>query len=80
MKTVTAADANRKFSSVLRDVSQGEIFTVVSRGRPVATISPAKSADAQRGASKAALIARLRKQEACGERNWTRDELYDRGL
>lgn len=80
MKTVTAADANRQFSSVLRDVSQGEIFTVVSRGRPVATISPAKSADAQRGASKAALIARLRKQEACGERNWTRDELYDRGL
>lgn len=77
MKTVTAADANRQFSSVLRDVSQGEIFTVVSRGRPVATIAPVKSADdAQRRASKTALIMRLRKQKACGERNWTRDELY----
>jgi prevent-host-death family protein len=80
MKTVTAADANRQFSSVLRDVSKGEIFAVVSRGKPVATISPAKSADALRRTSNAALIARLRKQEACGERNWTRDELYNRGL
>ena len=33
MRTVTAADANRQFSSVLREVSQGETFTVVSRGR-----------------------------------------------
>ena len=78
MRTVTAADANRQFSRVLRDVSQGEIFTVVSRGKPVATIAPAKPANAQRSAAKAALIARLRKQEASGERNWTRDELYDR--
>jgi prevent-host-death family protein len=66
MRTVTAADANRQFSSLLREVSQGEKFTVVSRGRPVATITPAKSADAQRCASKSALIARLRKQEASG--------------
>jgi prevent-host-death family protein len=90
MRTVTAADANRQFSSLLRDVSQGEIFTVVSRGKPVATIAPAKLADAQRNAAKAALVARLRKQEvegdaggdaggnAGGERNWTRDELYER--
>ena len=78
MKTVTAADANRQFSSVLRDVSQGETFTVVSRGRPVATIAPTSSADAQRRASKTVLISRLRKQESSGERNWTRDELYAR--
>ena len=77
MKTVTAANANRQFSSVLRDVRQGEIFTVVSRGKPVATIAPVKSADAQRRAAKSALIERLRKQEASGGRNWTRDELYD---
>ena len=80
MKTVTAAEANRQFSSVLREISHGEIFTVVSRGKPVATIAPAKSADAQQRAAKAALVDRLRKQEASGERNWTRDELYDRGL
>jgi prevent-host-death family protein len=49
MRTVTAADANRQFSSVLREVSQGETFTVVSRGRPVATIAPASADHAQRG-------------------------------
>ncbi|MFA7242779.1 MAG: type II toxin-antitoxin system prevent-host-death family antitoxin [Sulfuricellaceae bacterium] len=78
MRIVSATDANRQFSSVLRDVSQGETFTVLSRGKPVATIAPAQPLDAQRRAAKAALVARLRKQEAGGERNWTRDELYDR--
>jgi antitoxin (DNA-binding transcriptional repressor) of toxin-antitoxin stability system len=34
MKTISAADANRHFSRVLREVSQGEHVTVVSRGRP----------------------------------------------
>jgi prevent-host-death family protein len=78
MRTVTAANANRQFSSVLRDVRQGETFIVVSRGKPVATIAPAKSADAERRSAKSALIERLRKQDASGGRNWTRDELYDR--
>lgn len=40
MKTVTAADANRQFSTVLQRVSRGEAFTVISRGKPVATIAP----------------------------------------
>ena len=77
MKTVTAADANRQFSSVLRDVSRGEIVTVVSRGKPVATLSPAKAADARRGSARAALLKRLRGQAITGRRNWTRDELYE---
>jgi prevent-host-death family protein len=77
MKTVTAADANRQFSSVLRDVSRGEIVTVVSRGKPVATISPAKAADARRGRARTALLKRLSRQAITGRRNWTRDELYE---
>lgn len=77
MKTVTAAEANRQFSRVLRDISQGEVFTVLSRGKAVATISPAKSSDARRNAAKIALLERLRKRDASGERNWTRDELYE---
>ena len=76
MKSVTAGDANRHFSSVLREVAQGEIFTVLSRGRPVATISPARADDNQRHAARKGLIERLRQQNASGERNWTRTELY----
>ncbi|HKK00668.1 MAG TPA: type II toxin-antitoxin system prevent-host-death family antitoxin [Desulfuromonadales bacterium] len=78
MKTISAADANRHFSRLLREVSQGEDYTVVSRGRPVATIRPAKPADAERRSAKAALLARLRAQAATGSRTWGREELYER--
>lgn len=77
MKTVTASDANRQFSSVLREVAHGEIITVVSRGKPVATISPANAASAQRGAAKTTLLKRLKGQKVTGARNWNRDELYE---
>jgi prevent-host-death family protein len=40
MKNVSAGDANRHFSSLLRDVATGQVVTVLSRGKPVATISP----------------------------------------
>lgn len=36
MATISASEANRSFSSLLRQVAQGERFTVLSRGRPVA--------------------------------------------
>lgn len=77
MKTISAADANRHFSSVLREVSQGDVFTVVSRGRLVATIGPAAVADVQRRTARSALLARLQTQAITGSRNWTRDDLYD---
>ena len=78
MKSVTAAEANRQFSRMLREVSQGESFTVISRGTPVATLSAAPTATLERGAAKSSLLARLRTQEASGQRDWNRDELYER--
>ncbi len=77
MKTISAGDANRHFSNVLRDVATGEVVTVLSRGKPVATISPAHSGCSEREAAKLNLLGRLRQQKACGARNWTRDELYE---
>ena len=77
MKTVTASDANRQFSSVLREVAHGEIITVTSRGKPVATISPAKVANAQRSVAKMTLLKRLSKQATTDTRNWKRDDLYE---
>lgn len=77
MRTVSAAEANRQFSSVLREVAQGETFTVLSRGKPVATISSAKLEDAQRRSAKTSLMTRLHAQASTGSRNWTRDELYE---
>jgi len=75
---VSASEANRSFSSLLRRVAQGQRFTVLSHGRPVATIAPVQEAKATRAASRRALLTRLAQQPAAGApRSWTRDELYD---
>ncbi len=76
MQTVRAADANRHFSHMLKQVSQGEEFLVISRGKPVATILPVKKSDSSHQASRELLLRRLARQEATGTRSWTRDELY----
>ncbi len=76
MKNISAAQANRHFSSLLRDVATGEVITVLSRGKPVATISPARDGDEQRQSARLTLLARLRQYKPSGARNWTRHELY----
>lgn len=77
MKTISAAEANRHFSSLLRDVATGEIVTVLSRGMPVATLSPVRAGDGQRQLARLSLLARLRQQKVSEVRDWTRDELYE---
>lgn len=78
MQTIRAVDANRQFSRVLKEVSGGEEFLVVSRGKPVAAISPVRKSDKAQSASQALLFERLRTQKPTGVRGWTRDELYER--
>jgi prevent-host-death family protein len=78
MKTVSAAEANRQFSKILREVGAGETVIVTSRGKPVAQIQPPDRILADREAAKQELLEYLRSQPT---RNlnitWTRDELYD---
>lgn len=77
VKTVTATDANRHFSRLLREISRGATVTIVSRGRPVAVMSPSRTGEGQRRALKRTLMARLRRAKPTGRRNWIREELYD---
>ena len=75
---VSASQANRSFSALLRQVAEGRSFTVESHGRPVATLAPAVPAGTSFGKARRALLARLDGQSASGEpRSWHRDELYD---
>ena len=80
MKTIAAAQANRQFSALLREVAQGAVVTVVSRGRPVAKIVPPGQSTAE-GGGRSALLARLKAQAARvrpgGKRNWMRSDLYE---
>jgi len=77
MKTITASNANRGFSNLLREVSKGEEIMIISRGTPVAKIISVKSTALQKKAMKNLLLSRLKAQVVTGSRNWTRNELYD---
>ncbi len=74
-KAISAADANRKFSQVLRDVRQGQSYVVTSHGRAVARIGPVGNGAAADG--RAALLKRLRAQRVVEIGKWRRDELYE---
>jgi prevent-host-death family protein len=76
MKIVTAAEANRQFSAVLRDVAGGASVLVTSRGKPVATIEPARAPAAGASPAKRRLLEHLHGVRAAGRRDWNRDELY----
>ena len=77
MKTVTAAEANRRFSKILREVRAGETVLVTSHGEPVATIAPANTAGAARDEAKRRLMEDLRAQPTLDLPRIARDELYD---
>jgi prevent-host-death family protein len=60
--TVAAADANRRFSELLRAVQKGQSVFVTSHGKPVAKITPFIPDERVAGAARSSLFARLRRQ------------------
>lgn len=79
-ETISAAEANRKFSLLLRGVRAGRRYVVTSHGRPVARLVPADEDQVGRSAARSALYSRLKKQRAIQAGRWTRDELYEDDL
>ncbi len=83
--TVPAAEANRRFSALLRAARNGTRVTITSHGQPVAELGPvsdgALSEDAQRKReiAFAALKAHWATLEPVVVGPWTREELYERG-
>lgn len=75
---ISAAEANREFSSVLRRVRKGQSFVVTSHGRPVARIVPFEAGSAVSGTARAALFRRLEASPVQDVGEWSREELYDR--
>ncbi|MDP3895974.1 MAG: type II toxin-antitoxin system prevent-host-death family antitoxin [Mesorhizobium sp.] len=78
-KTVTAAEANRDFSKLLRSVRDGESFIVTSHGTPVAKLVPIEDDLARRELAKQRVLERLRNQPALNLPKATRDEMNERG-
>jgi prevent-host-death family protein len=77
-RSISAADANRRFSQILREVRSGKSYLVTSHGTPVARILPARRGTPTAMAAKKRLMDRLEAQEVrVIGRRWRRDELYD---
>ena len=76
-KPVSAADANRKFSKLLRAVRGGQSYVVTSHGQAVARIVPAEGNGGVTRGAKAALLKRLRSEPVVTVGRWSRDELYE---
>ncbi len=75
-ETVSAADANRHSSKMLRAVREARAeYVITVHGRPVAKIVPIEEPD--RSVAWDALMTRLRSQTAIDIGPWRREELYD---
>jgi prevent-host-death family protein len=76
-EAVSAADASRRFSKLLRGVREGSTYVVTARGRPVAKIIPVANHDEVAAGARAVLLARLRAEPVVEIGRWTRAELYE---
>jgi prevent-host-death family protein len=76
-KTISAADANRNFSQVLREVRHGQSYVVSSHGRPVARIAPIRDERTAPSGARALLLKRLHSERVTNIGHWKRDELYE---
>lgn len=76
-ETITAAEANRRFSKLLRAVRDGRSYVITTHGRPVARLAPVPARDPTAAKAKEMLLARLAAQPVIDIGPWTRDELYE---
>jgi prevent-host-death family protein len=76
-EVISAADANRRFSLLLRGVREGRSYVVTSHGKPVARIIPVGRHEEVVTGARTTLLSRLEKQPVIEVGRWTRDELYE---
>lgn len=76
-KAVSAADANRNLSQLLRGVRQGRSYVVTSHGKPIAKLVPVESSNPVAAGARSALLGRLHAQRAVDVGRWSRDDLYE---
>jgi len=80
MRTISARDANQKFSKLLAEVAGGQEVVITRRGRPVARLSPiaGRPMSKEREAAIKRMIARMKKGMHLGGIKLSRDEMHER--
>lgn len=76
-KAVSAAQANRTFSELLRGVRKGHSYLVTSHGRPVARLVPVDGGRTVASGALPALLRRMRSEPVIEIGRWRREELYE---
>jgi prevent-host-death family protein len=79
-QVLSATDAKRQFSALLRRVEQGESAIITADGKPVARLTPYRDAAEPKDRASAwdRLMALLDPGLPLGGGTFNRDELYDR--
>jgi prevent-host-death family protein len=75
--TISASEANRNFSAILRRVQQGDELVITTHGRPIARLIPYELDDRAAEELKANLLARLRERPLAHLGNFTRSMAYE---
>jgi prevent-host-death family protein len=76
-ETISAAEANRRFSHLLQGVREGRSYVVTSHGKPLARLTPASAHQPAATSARERLFAHLSSQAPVNAPKWTRDELYE---
>jgi prevent-host-death family protein len=76
-KVITATNANRGFSELLRQVEDGQTVEITNHGRTVAYVVPPSTIKPNREAAKQRLLDYFRSRPGIEVQPWTRDELYE---
>jgi prevent-host-death family protein len=74
-RAISASEANQHFSELLRDVAEGQSFTVMSRGRPVARVLPVDRDQEQRSVDRLLRFVNQLPLRRAGR--WSREDLYE---
>lgn len=75
---MSAAEANRNFSKLLREVQGGRSYLVTSHGRPVARVIPYEGPSPELVEARKAHLKELMDRPAVDIGPWTRDEIHER--
>lgn len=78
-QTISAADANRRFSEILARAADGVTVTITRRGEPVAQLVPygRGAVDEERERAFDSLLATLEEGLSLGGGPFKRDDLYE---
>jgi prevent-host-death family protein len=80
-RRISAAEANRKFSELIRAVRDGQSVVVTSYGKPVMHCMPASEDDREQSRRQARAAHRKRVLARPVQnipKTWTREDLYER--